>query len=360
MTVVVRKYPVALHDSPVTAEVMQRLPQSSPAGRQRLFDDIKRLLKAKDAVLIAHYYVHEDLQRLAEETGGYVSDSLDMARFGHEHPASTLVVAGVRFMGETAKILNPEKRVLMPTLKAECSLDLDCPADKFIPFCDAHPEREVVVYSNTSAAVKARADWVVTSSIAVKLVQHLHEQGKKILWAPDKHLGHYIQRQTGADMLIWDGGCVVHEEFKASAMRELKQKYPQAAILVHPESPAEVIAMADVVGSTSQLIAAARDLPNQQLIVGTDNGIFYKMQQAAPDKELIEAPTGGTGASCRSCGHCPWMAMNDLPDLARVLETGANEIHVPEAIRIKALRSTQRMLDFAAQRKSNVLGTGTA
>ena len=360
MTVVVRKYPVALHDSPVTAEVMQRLPQSSPAGRQRLLDDIKHLLKAEDAVLIAHYYVHEDLQRLAEETGGYVSDSLDMARFGHEHPASTLVVAGVRFMGETAKILNPEKRVLMPTLEAECSLDLDCPADKFIPFCDAHPEREVVVYSNTSAAVKARANWVVTSSIAVKLVQHLHEQGKKILWAPDKHLGHYIQRQTGADMLIWDGGCVVHEEFKASAMRELKQKYPQAAILVHPESPAEVIAMADVVGSTSQLIAAARDLPNQQLIVGTDNGIFYKMQQAAPDKELIEAPTGGTGASCRSCGHCPWMAMNDLPDLARVLETGANEIHVPEAIRIKALRSTQRMLDFAAQHKSHVLGTGTA
>jgi quinolinate synthase len=157
--------------------------------RQRLLDEIKRLLKAKNAVLIAHYYVHEDLQRLAEETGGYVSDSLDMARFGHEHPAKTLVVAGVRFMGETAKILNPEKRVLMPTLEAECSLDLDCPADKFIPFCDTHPDREVVVYSNTSAAVKARADWVVTSSIAVSVVQHLHAQGRKILWAPDKHLG---------------------------------------------------------------------------------------------------------------------------------------------------------------------------
>ncbi len=356
----VLNYPVALRDAPVTAEVMRQLPHPSPAERELLIDKIKRLLIEKEAVIIAHYYVHEDLQRLAEETGGHVSDSLDMARFGHEHPAKTLVVAGVRFMGETAKILNPEKRVLMPTLEAECSLDLDCPADRFIPFCDAHPEREVVVYSNTSAAVKARADWVVTSSIAVKLVQHLHEQGRKILWAPDKHLGHYIQRQTGADMLIWDGRCVVHEEFKASAMRELKQKYPQAAILVHPESPAEVIAMADVVGSTSQLIAAARDLPNRQLIVGTDNGIFYKMQQAAPGKELIEAPTGGTGASCRSCGHCPWMAMNDLPDLARVLETGANEIHVPEAVRVKALRATQRMLDFAAQLKSRVLGTGTA
>jgi quinolinate synthase len=346
MTLVVRKYPVALQDSPVTAEVMRHLPHPSVAERERLRDEIKRLLKAKDAVVIAHYYVHEDLQRLAEETGGYVSDSLDMARFGHEHPAKTLVVAGVRFMGETAKILNPEKRVL------------DCPADRFIPFCDAHPDREVVVYSNTSAAVKARADWVVTSSIAVKLVQHLHEQGRKILWAPDKHLGNYIQRQTGADMLIWDGRCVVHEEFKASAMRELKQKHPQAAILVHPESPAEVIAMADVVGSTSQLIAAARDLPNKQLIVATDNGIFYKMQQAAPGKELIEAPTGGTSASCRSCGHCPWMAMNDLPGLARVLESGANEIQIPEEVRVKALRSTQRMLDFAARLKREVLGNG--
>ncbi len=357
MTLVVRKYPVALQDSPVTAEVMRLLPHPSPAERQRLLDAIKRLLKVKDAVLVAHYYVHEDLQRLAEETGGYVSDSLDMARFGHEHPATTLVVAGVRFMGETAKILNPEKRVLMPTLEAECSLDLDCPADKFIPYCDAHPDREVVVYSNTSAAVKARADWVVSSSIAVRLVQHLHAQGKKILWAPDKHLGNYVQRQTGADMLIWDGRCVVHEEFKASAMRELKQKYPQAAILVHPESPAEVIAMADVVGSTSQLIAAARDLPNKQMIVATDNGIFYKMQQAAPDKQLIEAPTGGTSASCRSCGHCPWMAMNDLPGLARVLESGANEIQIPEEVRVKALRSTQRMLDFATQLKRKALAS---
>jgi quinolinate synthase len=358
MTLVVRKYPVALQDSPVTAEVMQCLPHPSPAERKRLIDEIKRLLKAKDAALVAHYYVHEDLQRLAEETGGYVSDSLDMARFGHEHPAKTLVVAGVRFMGETAKILNPEKRVLMPTLEAECSLDLDCPADKFIPFCDAHPDREVVVYSNTSAAVKARADWVVTSSIAVKLVKDLHKKGRKILWAPDKHLGNYIQRQTGADMLIWDGRCVVHEEFKASAMRELKQKYPHAAILVHPESPAEVIAMADVVGSTSQLIAAARDLPNQQMIVATDNGIFYKMQQAAPGKKLIEAPTGGTSASCRSCGHCPWMAMNDLPSLARVLDSGVNEIQIPEDVRVKALRSTQRMLDFAAQLRQQALGAG--
>ena len=360
MTVVVKKFPVAFREAPVTAEVLRQRPHPSAAEQRQLIEKIKRLLKEKDAVLVTHYYVHEDLQRLAEETGGFVSDSLDMARFGSEHPAKTLVVAGVRFMGETAKILSPEKHVLMPTLEAECSLDLGCPAERFIPFCDAHPDREVVVYSNTSAAVKARADWVVTSSIAVKLVEYLHRQGKKIIFAPDKHLGHYIQRQTGADMLIWDAGCVVHEEFKAAAMRELKAQYPQAAVLVHPESPAEVIDLADVVGSTSQLISAARDLPQRQIIVGTDNGIFYKMRQAAPDKEFIEAPTGGTGASCRSCAHCPWMAMNDLPALAQTLETGVNEIHVPEAIRLKALRSTQRMLEFAAQLNKNVLGTGTA
>jgi len=315
--------------------------------RDQLIDRIKRLLKEKDAVLVAHYYVHEDLQRLAEETGGYVSDSLDMARFGHEHPAKTLVVAGVRFMGETAKILNPEKRVLMPTLEAECSLDLDCPADEFIPWCDAHPDREVVVYSNTSAAVKARADWVVTSSIAVKLVQHLHAQGKKILWAPDKHLGSYIQKVTGADMLLWDGACVVHDAFKGHALRALKDQHPDAAVLAHPESPAPVLELADVIGSTSQLIKAAKDLPNHKVIVATDNGIFYKMKQAAPGKIFMEAPTVGAGATCESCAHCPWMAMNDLRNLAEVLETGKNEIQVEAALRAKAHRATARMLEFA-------------
>lgn len=327
-------------------------PDLSKGERITLTDRIKRLLKEKDAVLVAHYYVHEDLQRLAEETGGYVSDSLDMARFGHEHPAKTLAVAGVRFMGETAKILNPEKRVLMPTLDAECSLDLDCPADKFIPWCDAHPDREVVVYSNTSAAVKARADWVVTSSIAVKLVQHLHAQGKKILWAPDKHLGSYIQKVTGADMLVWDGTCIVHDAFKGHALRALKDQNPDAAVLAHPESPAPVLELADVIGSTSQLIKAAKDLPNQKLIVATDNGIFYKMRQAAPGKVFMEAPTVGRGATCESCAHCTWMAMNDLRNLAEVLESGNNEIHVEESVRSKAYIATMKMLDFA--RTANV------
>ncbi len=325
-------------------------------GNVALTARIKRLLAEQDAVVIAHYYTAPELQELADETGGYVSDSLDMARFGHNHKAQTLVVAGVRFMGETAKILNPEKRVLMIDSAATCSLDEDCPADKFSAFCDAHPDRVVVVYSNTSAAVKARADWVVTSSIALKVVAHLHAQGKKILWAPDKHLGRYVQEQTGADMLIWDGTCIVHNEFKAQLLAEVKAQHPEMGVLVHPESPAGVIAQADVVGSTSALIQAAKNLPQQTFIVATDNGIFHKMRAAAPGKTFIEAPTGGVGATCQSCAHCPWMAMNDLQKLAQVLETGANEIHIDEATRAKAVVSIQRMLDFGnygAQAPSN-------
>jgi quinolinate synthase len=248
----------------------------------------------------------------------------------------------------------------MPTLKAECSLDLGCPAEQFVPFCDANPDRTVVVYANTSAEVKARADWVVTSSIAVELIRHLHAQGEKILWAPDRHLGHYIQEQTGADMLLWQGACIVHEAFKADALQALMAKHPDAAVLVHPESPQSIIELADRVGSTTQIIKAALEMPNREFIVATDNGILYKMKQAAPDKVFIEAPTVGAGATCISCAHCPWMAMNELRNLASVLETGDNEIHVDEAIRRKALKATQRMLDFARSRKQPLLGADNA
>ena len=342
--------------APKTDDVLAVTPVLSPPEREALRARIRRLLKARDAVLIAHYYVDEEIQRIAEDTGGHVSDSLDMARFGHTHPAKTLVIAGVRFMGETAKILNPEKRVLMPVLEAECSLDLGCPAAQFIAFCDANPDRVVVVYSNTSAAVKARADYVVTSSIAVKLVAHLHKQGKKVLWAPDKHLGSYIQSVTGADMLLWPGSCVVHEAFKAEALAQMKREHPDAAVIVHPESPAEVIALADAVGSTSQLVQAVKKLPHKKFIVATDSGIFYKMQQAAPDKVLLEAPTMGKGATCISCAHCPWMAMDNLQNVAHVLETGANEVHIDEEIRKQALRATERMLEFAEQIQSPTAG----
>src|SRR5512133_550094 len=188
------EHPDAAHTGCSTAHAWAKKPRDpEPAEKAGLIARIKRLLKEQDAVLVAHYYVHPDLQDLAEATGGIVSDSLDMANFGHQHPARTIVVAGVRFMGETAKILNPEKRVLMPDLEAECSLDLGCPIEEFDPFCDAHPDRVVVVYANTSAAVKARAGWMVTSSIALDIVRMLKAQGQKILWAPDRHLGGYIQ-----------------------------------------------------------------------------------------------------------------------------------------------------------------------
>ncbi|BBI98856.1 quinolinate synthase A [Ferrigenium kumadai] len=344
-----------------TARAWAKRPlEPAPEQRAELIARIKRLLKEQDAVLVSHYYVHPDLQDLAEETGGIVSDSLDMANFGHQHPAKTIVVAGVRFMGETAKILNPEKRVLMPDLEAECSLDLGCPADEFAAFCDAHPDRTVVVYANTSAAVKARADWMVTSSIALPIVKHLKERGEKILWAPDRHLGSYIQEQTGADMLLWQGSCIVHDEYKAKELQELKAQHPGALVLVHPESPRAVVKLADVVGSTTQLIKAAQHSDAKEFIVATDNGILHKMRALCPGKIFLEAPTAGYGATCTSCSHCPWMAMNGLINLADVLETGKNEIYVDPAIIPSAVRPIQRMLDFAKQINLPTRGIGNA
>ncbi|AOE50058.1 quinolinate synthase NadA [Kangiella sediminilitoris] len=315
---------------------------------------IKRLLEEHNAVLIAHYYTDPDIQSLAEETGGFVGDSLEMAKFGAQHEATTLIIAGVKFMGETAKILSPEKRILMPTLEATCSLDLGCPIEEFSKFCDQHPDREVVVYANTSAAVKARADWVVTSSIAVDVLEHLAEQDKKIIWGPDKHLGRYIQQKTGADMLLWQGACIVHDEFKTKALEQTKALHPDAAVLVHPESPQSVVELADFVGSTSQIIKAANDLPQQKLIVATDKGIFYKMQQKVPGKELIIAPTAGEGATCRSCAHCPWMKMNALQVLSEVFEGDDKEIFVDEALAEKALIPLEKMVNFAKTIQSEV------
>jgi quinolinate synthase len=342
-----------------TAQAWARAPETPSADeRSELKDKIRRLLKEREAVLVAHYYVDADLQDLAEETGGCVSDSLEMARFGRDHPARTLVVAGVRFMGETAKILSPQKRILMPDLDATCSLDLGCPADEFAAFCDAHPDRTVVVYANTSAAVKARADWMVTSSIGLDIVAHLHAQGKKILWAPDRHLGGYIQKKTGADMLLWQGSCLVHDEFKGVELDLLKADYPDAKVLVHPESPANVVALADVVGSTTQLINAAQTMDATTFIVATDNGILHKMRIAAPGKHFIEAPTAGNSATCKSCAHCPWMAMNGLRNLAAVLENGNNEVFVDPEIGKLAVRSIDRMLDFAAAKKARAMPTG--
>ena len=333
-----------------TAHAWAKVPAPLAADEKaRVKDRIKALLNARNAVLVAHYYVDGDLQDLALETGGCVADSLEMARFGRDHSAQTLIVAGVKFMGESAKILSPEKRVLMPDLDATCSLDLGCPADEFSAFCDAHPDRTVVVYANTSAAVKARADWMVTSSCALEIVSELKARGEKILWAPDRHLGRYIQEQTGADMLMWNGACIVHDEFKGLELDLLKKDHPNALVLVHPESPDSVVAQADVVGSTSQLLKAVVESDAPEFIVATDNGILHRMRQMAPNKVLIEAPTAGNSATCKSCAHCPWMAMNGLQGVLDCLEQGVGEITVDEATRVKAHGCIDRMLNFVAQ-----------
>ena len=329
------------------AKAWARVPvELNSTQRQHLKAETITLLKQQDAVLLAHYYVPPDLQDIAEETGGIVADSLDMAKFGANHKAKTLVVAGVKFMGETAKILSPEKRVLMPDLDATCSLDIGCPADEFKRFIAQKPGRTVVVYANTSAAVKAMADWVVTSAIGLNVVKRLHEQGKKILWAPDKHLGNYIQEQTGADMVMWNGNCIVHDEFKAFELELLIQEKPEALVLAHPESPAAVLKLASMVGSTGQIIKAAQAFSGKEVIVATDAGIFHKMQQLMPDKIFIRAPTAGNGATCKSCAFCPWMAMNGLVGLNNALKTGTGEIKVNPEIIKKALIPLNRMVNF--------------
>tara|TARA_B110000438_G_scaffold292478_2_gene330875 strand:- start:2822 stop:3904 length:1083 start_codon:yes stop_codon:yes gene_type:complete len=345
-----------------TAIVRRFLDGATPSAHLNDADELEylgkiaQLMTEKKAKLVAHYYTDPVLQDLAEATGGFVGDSLEMAKFGKEVEAEILIVAGVRFMGESAKILSPEKTVVMPTLEATCSLDIGCSIGKFSAFCDANPDRTVVVYANTSAAVKARADWVVTSSIALDVVEHLMDVGKKILWAPDKHLGSYLKKTTGADMLLWNAACIVHEEFKARGLENMRALYPQAAILAHPESPDSVLELADVIGSTTQIIKAAQVLPNAEIIVATDQGIFHKLQKLAPEKTFIIAPTAGNDATCRSCAHCPWMAMNSLPRLYDSLSNEANEILVDADLAAQAMVPLQRMLDFAAENQFKVRG----
>ena len=329
------------------AQAWAKVPAHLPAAEKaKVIARIKQLLIEKDAVLVAHYYVDGEIQDLAMETGGFVSDSLEMARFGKNHPARNLIVSGVRFMGETAKILSPEKRVFMPDLEATCSLDLGCDASDFAQFRALYPDRTVVVYANTSAAVKAQADWMVTSSCALAIVHQLKEQGKKILWAPDRHLGRYIQEQTGADMLLWNGACIVHDEFKGEELALLRAQHPQAQVLVHPESPQSVVDQADVVGSTSAMIKAVVEGSATEYIIATDKGILHRMRQLAPNKVLIEAPTAGDSATCKSCAHCPWMAMNSLTDILHCLENESGEVFVAEPTRQEALNCIERMLTF--------------
>tara|TARA_B100000586_G_scaffold96958_1_gene69248 strand:- start:752 stop:1732 length:981 start_codon:yes stop_codon:yes gene_type:complete len=316
-------------------------------------DKTKTLLKENNAKLIAHYYVDKTVQRLAEDTGGFVSDSLEMARYGTEQKETTLIVAGVRFMGETAKILNPNKRILVLDHEATCSLDEGCNYEEFKNFCKKNKDREVVVYANTSAKVKSIADWVVTSSIAVSLVEHLTSLGKKLIWGPDKYLGNYIIDHTGADMLLWDGSCVVHEEYKTRELKQLILKYPNCEVLVHPESPRSIIQLADVVGSTTKLIEASKMSNKKYIIVATEKGIFYQMKKYSPNKIFLEAPTSGEGATCKSCGRCPWMKLNTPDKILNIFNSKENEIILSNDIIEKANKPIQRMVNFRTKQFIN-------
>ena len=318
----------------------------SEKENQALKDSIKELLKKNNATLIAHYYVDHQIQALAEEVNGCVSDSLEMAKFGKLSKSNLLVVAGVKFMGETAKILSPEKKVIMPTLEATCSLDIGCPVEDFKNFCSQYPDREIVVYANTSAKVKALADWVVTSSIAVEVIEYLDSLDKKIIWGPDKHLGSYLQTQTDADMVLWDGSCIVHDEFKFDGLQKMKKLHPDAEVLVHPESPKEVVGLADMVGSTSQILNSAKNSKSKKFIVATDKGIFYQLLKNNPNKEFYEAPTAANGATCKSCSQCPWMGLNSLKNLEEVLKNLDNEIYVDPQVSLQANKSLSRMINF--------------
>ncbi len=345
------KIPLALENSINNLAKNVTLPAYlSEEKKADLTAQIKVLLKSLNAQMVAHYYVDADLQALTEETGGKVADSLEMANFGAQSSADILVVCGVKFMGETAKMLSPEKTILMPDIDATCSLDEGCPADEFQAFCQQYPGHKVVVYANTSVAVKAIADWVVTSGNALEIVTYLKEQGEKIIWGPDRHLGSWIQAETDIEMILWQGQCIVHDEFQVYELEALKAANPEAKVLVHPESPAEVVALADVVGSTRVMIESVQNMPDKSFIVATDNGIFWKMQQLAPQKKLIVAPTGGKDGHCISCAHCPWMAMNGLQNLHDCLENMTGQIKIEEPIRLKALESVNKMLDFSRQK----------
>ena len=314
---------------------------------------IKQLLLKNNAKIIAHYYVDEQVQRLAEDTGGFVGDSLEMARYGSKQKENTLIVAGVKFMGETAKILNPDKKVLMLDIEATCSLDTGCDYAEFKEFCDTHNDREVVVYANTSAKVKSISDWVVTSSIAVPLIEHLTSLGKKLIWAPDKYLGNYVIDTTGADMLLWDGSCIVHEEYKTIELKNMIAKHPDCDVLVHPESPRSIIQLANTVGSTTRLIEASKASKKKYIIVATEKGILYQMKKFSPNKIFLEAPTEGEGATCKSCGRCPWMNLNIVQKLLDVFNAKKNEIILSRDIINKAKKPIDRMINFNLNNKIN-------
>lgn len=308
--------------------------------------EIDRLRKERNAVILAHYYQEPELQDIAD----FVGDSLDLSRKAAATDADVIAFCGVRFMAEVAKILSPQKKVVLPDMLAGCSLEDSCPPEEFAAFRAAHPDHIALTYINCSAAVKAHSDIIVTSSSAEKIISQIPKD-QKILFAPDKHLGGYLARKTGRDMLLWEGTCIVHEAFSEKELLKLKAEYPDAPIAAHPECPAHIVDHADHVGSTSAILAYALASPAETIIVATEPHIIHQMQKAAPHKTFIGAP--GADGNC-NCNMCPYMAMNTMEKLYLCLRDLTPEIIVPEEMRLRALKPLERMLEMA----SATVGTG--
>ena len=306
-----------------------------------LREEILRLKRERNAVIMAHYYQREEIQQLAD----YIGDSLALAQLAAKTDAPVIILCGVHFMGETAKILCPDKTVIVPDLSAGCSLADSCPADEFERFVNEHPDHTVISYVNTSAAVKAVTDVVVTSSNAKEIVGSLPED-EKIIFGPDRNLGNYINSITGREMLLWDGACHVHEKFSVAAVADLKREHPEAKVLVHPECPKPVRIMADKVGSTQALLNYAVDSDSKEFIVCTESGILIEMQRRCPDKTFIPAPPeDGTCA----CNECEYMKLITLEKLYNSLKFMAPEIEVAPDIAERAVKPIQRMLDISRE-----------
>lgn len=304
-----------------------------------LTEEIKRLKKERDAAIMAHYYTDGEIQDLADVVG----DSLALAQVARTLPNKVIVLCGVHFMGETTKILCPDKTVLVPDMEAGCSLADSCPADEFEKFVKEHPDHTVVSYVNTSAAVKALTDVVVTSSNALKIVKALPEDAK-IIFGPDRNLGNYISSETGRKMLIWDGACHVHEQFSLEGIIRLKKEHPQAKVLVHPECKQAVVLLADKVGSTAALLNYAKESPAREFIVATESGILHKMRLQCPEKTFIPAPPEEAGCACNNCAY---MKLNTLEKLRDCLRDLAPEIEVDQLIASEAVKSIDRMLSMS-------------
>lgn len=309
-----------------------------PAGID-LKAEIDRLRKEKNAVILAHYYQTGEIQDIAD----FVGDSLALAQWAAKTEASLLVMCGVHFMGETAKILCPDKKVLVPDLNAGCSLADSCPAEAFGRFVKAHPGHTVISYVNTTAAVKALTDIVVTSTNARQIVESLPKE-EKIIFGPDRNLGHYINSITGREMVLWDGACHVHEQFSPARILELKRQYPDAAVITHPECKEAVVAVSDFVGSTAALLKYTVQSDKTRFIVATESGVIHEMRKRSPEKEFIPAPPE---ASARACNECEYMRMNTMEKLYNCLKYELPEIHVDEALSREAIRPIRRMLEIS-------------